>query len=129
MGGTISGGVRIILRLEGLGVLILALVANSKWGVDWRTFVLFFFVPDLSMLGYFAGPRNGAVAYNIGHSDLGGMACVALGVLLPIPILLHAGILWLAHIGFDRSIGYGLKYSNGFGWTHLGLIGRNRSAL
>jgi hypothetical protein len=91
MGGTTTGGVRIILRLEGLGVLILALVANSKWGIDWRNFGLFFFAPDLSMLGYFAGPRIGAVAYNSGHSCLGGLVCVALGVLLPVPILLDAG--------------------------------------
>jgi hypothetical protein len=69
------------------------------------------------MLGYFAGPRIGAVAYNSGHSYLGGMVCVALGVLL------DAGILWLAHIGFDRSLGYGLKYSSGFKHTHLGILG------
>jgi ABC-type phosphate/phosphonate transport system permease subunit len=90
MGGTTTGGVRIILRLEGLGVLILALLANSKWGIDWRNFALFFFAPDLSMLGYFAGPRIGAVLYNLGHSCLGGMVCVALGVLLPAPILFDA---------------------------------------
>jgi len=28
-----------------------------------------------------------------------------------------------AHIGFDRALGYGLKYSKGFGYTHLGRIG------
>jgi hypothetical protein len=128
MGGTTTGGIRIILRLEGLGILILALAANSKWGIDWRNFALFFFAPDISMLGYFAGPRIGAVAYNSGHSYLGGMVCIALGVLLPVPILLDVGILWLAHIGFDRSLGYGLKYSSGFKHTHLGTLGAVSSA-
>jgi len=33
-------------------------------------------------------------------------------------------IIWIAHIGFDRSLGYGLKYADGFGYTHLGLIGK-----
>jgi hypothetical protein len=26
-------------------------------------------------------------------------------------------MIWLAHIGFDRALGYGLKYSSGFGVT------------
>ena len=126
--GTTTGGVRTVLRLEALGVLILALAANATWGMSWGHFALFFFAPDLSMLGYFAGPRFGAASYNIGHSYLGSMACVALGVLLPDPLWLDAGILWFAHIGFDRALGYGLKYSAGFGSTHLGLIGKKRSA-
>ena len=126
--GTTNGGVRTVLRLEALGVLILALAANAKWGVGWGRFALFFFVPDLSMLGYFAGPRFGAVSYNVGHSYLGGMACLALGVLLPEPLFVDAAILWFAHVGFDRALGYGLKYSAGFGTTHLGLIGKKRPA-
>lgn len=126
--GTTTGGVRILLRLEALAVLLLALAANAKWGMEWRYFALFFFAPDLSMLGYLAGPKMGSACYNVGHAYLGGMVCVTLGVLLPAPILLDAGILWFAHIGFDRALGYGLKYSNGFGWTHLGRIGRTRTA-
>lgn len=128
MNGATVGGIRTVLQLEGLGILLLALAANARWGIDWGHFALFFFVPDLSLLGYFAGPRIGAAVYNSGHSYLGAMACLALGVLLPVPLLLHAGILWAAHIGFDRALGYGLKYSNSFGLTHLGLIGRHRSA-
>jgi Domain of unknown function (DUF4260) len=30
----------------------------------------------------------------------------------------------IAHIGFDRMLGYGLKYASGFGDTHLSRIGR-----
>jgi hypothetical protein len=30
----------------------------------------------------------------------------------------------MAHIGIDRALGYGLKYSAGFGFTHLGRIGK-----
>jgi hypothetical protein len=26
-------------------------------------------------------------------------------------------MIWLAHIGFDRALGYGLKYSSGFDVT------------
>jgi hypothetical protein len=124
--GTTTGAVRHTLRMEGLAVLILALVANSKWGLSWGHFALFFFVPDLSLLGYVAGPRIGAAIYDSGHSYLGGIVCIALGVLLPLPILMSAGIVWVAHVGFDRALGYGLKYSTSFGRTHLGLIGRSR---
>lgn len=128
MQGTTTGGVRNILRVEALTVLILALAANAKWGIGWGYFALFFLTPDLSMFFYFVGPRIGAIAYNSAHSYLGGMLCVALGIVLPMPLLLHIGILWISHVGFDRALGYGLKYSTGFGWTHLGLIGRQRSA-
>ena len=58
-------------------------------------------------------------------SNLGAVACLAAGVLLPSAAWLAAGLIWCAHIGFDRALGYGLKYSQGFGCTHLGLIGRH----
>jgi hypothetical protein len=39
------------------------------------------------------------------------------------PIAGSVALIWLAHIGFDRALGYGLKYKAGFGFTHLGRIG------
>ena len=30
-------------------------------------------------------------------------------------------------IGIDRALGYGLKYTAGFGLTHLGRIGKART--
>lgn len=124
MSGETTGTVRSILRLEGLCVLIAALLAYSKLGFGWGTFAIFFLTPDLSFLGYLAGPRIGAVSYNIAHSYIGAITCLVAGFLLPEPILLCAGVIWSAHVGFDRTLGYGLKYSAGFGFTHLGLIGR-----
>ena len=40
------------------------------------------------------------------------------------PLILSIAMIWLAHIGFDRALGYGLKYASGFGFTHLGRIGK-----
>lgn len=40
------------------------------------------------------------------------------------PLVLSIAMIWLAHIGIDRALGYGLKYSRGFGFTHLGRIGK-----
>lgn len=124
MPGSATGSVRLLLRLEGLCVLMAALYANAKWGVHWRTFALYFLVPDVSFAGYLAGPRVGAAAYNLAHSYLGAIACLMAGLLLPAPAALGAGIIWCAHIGFDRALGYGLKYAEGFGHTHLGRIGK-----
>lgn len=124
MSGATIGGVRLVLRLEGLCVLIAASVAYSKFGLGWGTFALFFLTPDVSFLGYLAGPKVGAVSYNMAHSYIGAVACLVTGFTLPAPTLLCIGIIWCAHIGFDRALGYGLKYSEGFGFTHLGRIGR-----
>lgn len=124
MSGATIGAVRIMLRLEGLCVLIAASVAYSKFGLGWGTFGLFFLTPDLSFLGYLAGPKIGAITYNLAHSYVGAIACLVAGSLLSAPTILCVGIIWCAHIGFDRALGYGLKYSAGFGFTHLGRIGR-----
>lgn len=124
MSGETSGVVRLTLRVEGLCVFVAAMLAYSRLGNGWGTFALFFLTPDISFLGYLAGPRVGAVTYNTAHSYIGAIACLMAGFLLPAPALSCAGVIWCAHIGFDRALGYGLKYSAGFGFTHLGLIGR-----
>lgn len=122
--GSTTGGVRIILRLEGLFILAAALLTYAKLGFGWGTFALFFLTPDISFLGYLAGPRAGAAAYNTAHSSIGAVSCLAAGFLLQSPPLTAAGLIWCAHIGFDRALGYGLKYSTAFEFTHLGRIGR-----
>ncbi|MDO8789886.1 MAG: DUF4260 domain-containing protein [Sulfuritalea sp.] len=124
MSGATVGAVRIVLRLEGLCALIAASIAYSKFGLGWGTFALFFLTPDLSFLGYLAGPKVGAVSYNLAHSYIGAIGCLAIGILLPESTVLCVGLIWCAHIGFDRALGYGLKYSDGFSFTHLGRIGR-----
>ncbi|GAB3358719.1 DUF4260 domain-containing protein [Lysobacter tyrosinilyticus] len=127
MAGAASGGVRGLLRVEGLCVLAVSLVAYSKFGIGWGTFALFFLAPDLSFLGYLGGPTVGAASYNIAHSYTGALATLAAGIFLSVPLAITGGLIWAAHIGFDRALGYGLKYSAGFGFTHLGLIGRARA--
>ena len=122
--GETIGTVRWILRLEGLGILIAALLVYAKLGFNWGDFTLFFLTPDISLLGYFAGSKIGALTYNTAHTYLGAIICLISGFLVPAPALSCAGIIWCAHIGFDRALGYGLKYATGFGFTHLGVIGQ-----
>jgi hypothetical protein len=120
------GGVRSLLRLEGAAILVASLLAYDHLGGGWGTLVLCFFIPDLSFVGYTLGPRVGAVIYNIAHSLVGAVAVLAYGIVLSVPFATFAGIIWIGHIGFDRMLGYGLKYSSGFTHTHLGLIGPDR---
>ncbi|MGC1301791.1 MAG: DUF4260 domain-containing protein [Caulobacteraceae bacterium] len=122
--GIVTSPVAMTLRLEAGVVLVLAVLAyRALHGSGWL-FAALCLAPDLSMLGYFAGKRIGAAAYNFGHSYLTPAAVALVGVLLQsnLPYLLAA--IWFAHIGFDRLLGYGLKYPQGFGVTHLGLKGR-----
>ena len=124
MTGAATGHVKVVLRLEGLLVLVASAACYARYGSGWGLFAACFLLPDLSFLGYLGGRKAGSVAYNAAHSYIGAVACLAAGVLLPSSSLLAAGLIWCAHIGFDRALGYGLKYSQGFGFTHLGLIGR-----
>lgn len=133
--GAVTGGVRTLLRLEGACVLAAAVLAYRQFGLGWGTFALFFLAPDLSFLGYLAGPRVGAAAYNAAHTYVGAVACLATGVLLSgrpgfagLSWLTAAGLIWCGHLGMDRAIGYGLKYATAFGATHLGAIGRRRAS-
>ncbi len=125
--GAVTGGVRILLRLEGLGLLVLAVMLYGSTGLSWLSFAILFFVPDLSFLGYLAGPRVGAVAYNLAHDTFLPVVMVVTGYTFAAHIyVLAVALIWLAHIGFDRALGYGLKYRTGFSYTHLGYIGKLR---
>ncbi len=123
--GAVTGGVRILLRLEGLGLLILTLLLYASSHLSWLAFAVFFFAPDLSFAGYLAGPRVGAAIYNIAHDTFIPIMLIVVGYLLEANhIVLATALIWLAHIGFDRALGYGLKYQSGFSFTHLGRVGK-----
>jgi hypothetical protein len=122
--GVVGGGVRALLHLEGVGLLCGAAALYWRSGGDWRLFALLFLAPDLSFFGYLGGPRLGAAAYNAMHSTLGPLLLAAAGIALAQPLALAVALIWFAHVGFDRALGYGLKYGAGFSSTHLGRIGR-----
>ncbi len=126
--GAVTGGVRILLRLEGLGLLALCVLLYGSSGLSWTVFAVLFLSPDLSFLGYLAGPRIGALTYNLAHDTLGPLLMVIIGYSFAAhTYVLAIALIWLAHIGFDRALGYGLKYTAGFRYTHLGRIGGARN--
>jgi hypothetical protein len=121
----VTGGPRLLLRLEGLTLFAGAVVAFNMTQQPWWLFALLILAPDLSMLGYLAGPRIGALVYNAVHVTFGPIVLTVVGLLFGDLPVLGVAMIWLAHIGIDRALGYGLKYGNGFGFTHLGRIGRS----
>jgi hypothetical protein len=76
------------------------------------------------MVGYLKDARVGAALYNLGHWLLWPALLLAFGIPSGGSAFIGAGSIWLAHIGMDRALGYGLKLEEGFTHTHLGLIGR-----
>jgi hypothetical protein len=122
--GAVTGGVRTLLRLEGLTLFAGMTMLYGFWGGPWWVYAVLFLAPDISFLGYLAGPKAGALGYNALHSYIVPMALMTAGFGFAPPLLLTIAMIWLAHIGFDRALGYGLKYSAGFGFTHLGRIGK-----
>src|SRR5579872_5612000 len=122
--GAVNGGVRALLRTEGLLLLVAAVALYARIGSGWGLFALLFLAPDLSFAGYLLGPRIGALTYNTMHSTVGPLTLAAASLVFDQHLILALALIWLAHIGFDRALGYGLKQARGFGFTHLGPIGR-----
>ncbi len=109
----------VLLRFEGLAVLLSALVLYADQGWSWLAFVLLVLVPDLSASGYLVNQRVGAVAYNTVHTYTLPLALLVVSLLLDAPTGTQLALIWFAHIGADRLLGLGLKYQTGFKDTHL----------
>ncbi len=122
--GAVTGVPAALLRLEGVAALATAVIAYHEIDASWTVFAVLFLVPDVSMLGYLAGRRVGAACYNAAHTYLAPGLLGLAGYLLNTPQCFALALIWIAHIGFDRVLGYGLKYTIAFGATHLGWRGR-----
>lgn len=114
--------VSMTLRAEGLATGIAAIAAYALLDGSWGVFALLILAPDLAMLGYWGGKKVGTVCYNCAHTllvplGLGAAACAADAVLA-----LQLALIWMAHIGLDRAMGYGLKYATGFKDSHLSRV-------
>ncbi|MER8769996.1 DUF4260 domain-containing protein [Mesorhizobium sp. M0960] len=111
------------LRLEWVAVAVAALVFYAMAGASWWLFAVLVLAPDLSILGYMAGPRVGAVAYNTLHILVLPVLLALFGSVFDNGLATSVALIWIAHIAIDRALGYGLKLSSSFQDTHLGRIG------
>ena len=108
-----------LLRVEGVALLALSVLLYWVNGGSWLLFGLLLLAPDLSMLGYLAGPKVGAAIYNAFHTYAMPAVVGALGMIFASPVAMAVALIWFAHIGVDRTVGYGLKYPTSFKDTHL----------
>lgn len=117
------------LRVEGLVVLGVALGGYFTLGGPLWLLAVLALAPDLSMLGYLAGPRVGSLCYNVVHTYALPLALGAVGVWAGIEVALLVALVWAGHIGADRFFGYGLKFESGFKETHLSRRSSRIAAL
>ncbi len=108
-----------LLRLEGLTVLVAAVVAYAHQGGSVWLFLALLLAPDLAMIGYARNVRVGSMVYNAVHVYTLPALLAGLALILNVPTLLLIALIWLAHIGMDRVAGYGLKYPTEFKDTHM----------
>lgn len=120
----VTGAVRALLRLEGGAALGLAVAIYFAQGGSLWLLVPLVLAVDISMVGYLANARVGAITYNALHSWVPGLVVLGVGLWRGDGTLTIAGTILAAHVGMDRLFGYGLKYPTAFADTHLGRIGR-----
>lgn len=112
-----------ILRIEALFFLIAVIFIYWKMQSSWLLFAILFFVPDISIIAYKVSRGIGSYVYNLFHTTIFAIIFVIIGLAIDNQNLLSLGLIWAAHIEFDRALGYGLKYPTRFNDTHLGKIG------
>ncbi len=110
------------LQLEEAAEAAVAVLIFAHLPYAWWWLPALFLLPDLSILGYLAGPRVGAFCYNVAHHKALALAVGVAGWYLTSNVVLLAGTVLLFHSAFDRLMGYGLKYATGFRDTHVGVL-------
>ncbi|MGB6429309.1 MAG: DUF4260 domain-containing protein [Candidatus Acidiferrales bacterium] len=109
----------LILRVEAAVVLVLSVALYRHAGGGWLRFALLFLVPDLSLAGYAFSVRFGTALYNTVHTYTGPLVLAGIAIFGARPVMLLYALIWTAHIGMDRLVGFGLKYPTRFQDTHL----------
>jgi hypothetical protein len=108
-----------VIRLEALFVFIFSLYCYFLFGGNWLLFFAIWIIPDIGMIGFLKNKKLGAICYNITHTYLFSISFIIAGYFLNHDLLLALGFIFTNHIGLDRFLGFGLKYSSGFKDTHI----------
>jgi hypothetical protein len=125
--GMTTGVVRTWLRMEGVAAFAAGIVLYALNGGEWLLIIPLLLLPDLSAIGYLAGPRIGAISYNAILIWAPGFIALAIGLWLASLVMQLLAAILIAHVGMDRAVGYGLKLPGSFRDTHLGRMGRTRA--
>ena len=112
-----------VIQLEELAMLGISIYALYFLKADWWIYPMLLLAPDISMLGYVAGNKAGAISYNFFHHKAVAIILFFIGFINHSYFLQVTGLIIFGHSSLDRMLGYGLKYFTGFHFTHLGQIG------
>jgi len=113
-----------LIKWEEAAMFMLSICLVGQLHYAWWWWLIWILAPDLSMLGYLAGSKVGAVCYNIVHHKGVAVLVYLAGLYTVNEALEFAGLILFGHSCMDRGMGYGLKYFSGFQDTHLGKIGK-----
>lgn len=113
------------LKAEELALFLASIAVFATMDFSWWLYPALILVPDISMLGYLINTRVGAFLYNLVHHRATGLVVYGLGYWYAAPMLMLTGVILVGHTAMDRLAGYGLKYSDSFHHTHLGLLKQN----
>ena len=111
-------------RLEAAALFVTMAIVFANRHFSWLEFIFIFLLVDFSIVGYLYNKKVGAVIYNSAHSLIAPLLLSGLSEVMYGKFLFPISVIWLAHIGADRMLGFGLKEIEGFRLTHLGRIGR-----
>ena len=107
-----------VLGLSATGLAIAVVVTQHA---SWWPLVIFAIAPDLSFLaGMSGGLERGQLApravplYNAVHRYWAPVVLMVIMFLISSPAWLAAALAWIAHISFDRTLGFGLRTPQGF---------------
>ncbi len=113
---------RRFLRVEGAVVFATAVAVYLDADFSIVALVLLFLAPDLAFVGFLLGPRAGALAYDAVHIEVWPVLLGAIGILGDEQVPIQIALIWLAHIGLDRALGYGLRYPDNASESHLDRV-------
>jgi hypothetical protein len=117
-----------IIRIEEAAMFLLSIYLFAQLHFAWWWFPALILLPDLSMVGYLINNKIGAVCYDFVHHKAVAILLYILGLHFNNETLQLAGLILFGHSSMDRMMGYGLKYFEGFKFTHLGVIGNAQTA-
>ena len=115
-----------LVQLEEAAMFLFSIFLFSRLPFAWWWFPVLILTPDISMLGYIAGNKPGAAAYNLFHHKAVALFIYSIGTYYGNEVLQLTGVILFGHSSMDRMMGYGLKYFTGFQFTHLGKIGKEK---
>jgi hypothetical protein len=115
-----------IIRLEEAAMFLLSIYLFAQLHLARWWFPALLLLPDISMVGYVVNNKIGAIFYNIVHHKAVAIFIYITGLYFNYETAQLTGLILFGHSSMDRMMGYGLKYFEGFKFTHLGVIGKNQ---